>query len=143
MKKSLVEITQPPKTQKTGWWIVPQMAKDILILNIFNNRVLQGRHCINVITHEFMTLRHNQWFTRRVEEALKLNPYYGYYYSAADVKKRFNMSGESKELVMKALKTEECPPYVSKSPYDLIEYLETKHGQRKREKTEMNRWARV
>ncbi len=143
MKKSLVETTMPPKTKAMGWWIVPQLVKDILILNIFNNGVLQSRHCINVVSHEFMTLRHNQWFKRRVEEALKLNPMYGYYYSTEQVKKRFNMSEESKTLIIGALKKADCPPYVSRSPYDLIDYLETKYGQRKREVTEMNRFARV
>lgn len=143
MKKSLVEATLPPKTQKMGWWIIPQPVKDVLILNIFNNRVLQGRHCINVITHEFMTWRHNQWFTRRIEEAMKLTPIYGYYYSTEKVKARFNMSEENKKLIMSTLKTEDCPPYVSRHPYDLIDYLETKHGQKKRETTEMNRFARV
>lgn len=143
MKKSLVESTLPPKTKKNGWWIVPQLVKDILILNIFNSRVLQGRHCINVITHEYMTWRNNQWFLRRVEESLRLKPAFGNYYSTEKVKARFNMSETDKKLVISTLKTADCPAYTERNPYDLIDYLETNYGRKKREITEMNRIARV
>lgn len=143
MKKQLIETTQPPKTKKMGWWVMVQIVRDILILNIFNGGILQGRHCINVLTHEYMTWRNNQWFVRRIEEALKLKPWYGYCYDSSKAKERLKMSKEDEELVMKALRTEEQPPYATRTPYDLIDYLETNYGRGKREKTEMNRVARV
>ena len=143
MKKQLVETTQPPKTKKMGWWIIVQIVKDILILNIFNNGILQGRHCINVLTHEYMTWRDNQWFVRRIEEAMKLKPYYGYYYKTSKVKERLKMSKEDEKLTIKALRKEGQPTYVKRDLYDLIDYLETNYGREKREKTEMNRCTRV
>lgn len=142
MKKQLVETTSPPKCKKMGWWVMVQMVKDVLILNIFNNRLLQSRHCINVVNYEFATLRNSQWFKRRIEEALKINPWYGYCYDTQKVKERMKMSEEDKKLILDALKATDYP-VCFRTPYDLIDRIETEYGRKKRETTENNRMARV
>lgn len=142
MKKSLVETTPPPKCKKMGWRVIAQMVKDILILNIFNNRILQGRHCINVISYEFATLRNNQWFGRRIEDALKLDPWYGYYYDPKKVKERLKMSDADNKLLQDVLKADKYPACY-RNPYDLIDKIEMEYSRKKRETTEINRVARV
>ena len=142
MKKQLVETTQPPKTRKMGWWIIVQMVKDILILNIFHNGILQGRHCVNVISHEYMTWRKNQWFVRRVEEALRIPHTYGYYYDSSTAQERFKMSEKDEEFIKNVLKADKYSSYI-RTPYSLIDHLETEYGREKMERKEMNRIARV
>ena len=142
MKKQLVEITLPPKCKKMGWWVMAQMVKDILILNIFNNRILQGRHCINVISYEFATLRNNQWLGRRIEDALKVDPWYAHYYDSKKVKERLKMSDADNKLIQDVLKADQYPACY-RNPYDLIDKIETEYGRKKRETTEMNRIAKV
>ncbi len=143
MKKQLIEALPPPKTGKGGWWTIIQIVKDILILNIFNKKVLQARHCINVKTHEYMTLCKGTWYSRRIEDALEVHPWYGYCYDTTKVKERLKMSEEDAKLVMETLSTDMMHSYVKRSPYDLIDYIETDYGRKKRERTEMNRIAKV
>lgn len=142
MKKKLIEGTPPVKTKKMGWWTTVQQVKDVLVLNIYQNTILHARHCINVNTHEFMTLRNGAWRNNRLESALGLDPYYGYYYSPTEVMKRFKLSPEDGELVCKLLRRKDYPPRTMK-PYDCIEYVEIKVGRDRREMAECRRVAKV
>ena len=142
MKKQLIETTPPIMTKESGWWITVQLVRNILVLNIFDNMFLQARHCINIDSHEFMTLKNGAWYPRRIENAMELRYSTYYYYRASDVNKRFRMSKEDEEVVLTALKAEEHPVWRRRA-YDLIDYIETECGRKKREKTEMNRIARV
>ncbi len=142
MKKQLIETTPPIMTKESGWWITVQLVRNILVLNIFDNMFLQARHCINIDSHEFMTLKNGAWYPRRIENALELRYSTYYCYRASDVNKRFRMSKEDEEVVLTALKAEEHPVWRRRA-YDLIDYIETECGRKKREKTEMNRIERV
>lgn len=145
MKKKLIEATPPVKTKKMGWWITVQQVKNILVLNIFNNRILEARHCINVDNHEFMTFRKGDWYARRIEAALGLGYEYGYgycYYSTNEVMKRFKMSPEDGDMVCRLLRQQGDPAYTLK-PYYCIEHVETQVGRDKREMAEHRRIAKV
>ena len=68
MKKVKVENTKPKKTRKNGWFITTQLIDDcILVLNIYHNKILQARHCINVLTGEYATLKGCIWSVSKIE----------------------------------------------------------------------------
>lgn len=142
MKKLLVETTPPIMTRKKGWWITVQLAKNILILNIFNNMILQARHCINVDNHEYMTLRDGKWHPRRIEEALGLKPEWPNYYSCTKVSARFCMSQEDADTIRTALAASKRRDW-RMDEYDIIRHVETEYGRDKRERRERNRIDRV
>ena len=142
MKKVLVESTQPVRTKKTGWWITVQLLEDILVLNVFQNRILQARHCINRNTGEYMTLRDGEWKAQRIEDAIGLQPAWYGWNSQEDIKQHFRMTKEDEMQILKALHADDAPAYRKKA-YDLIDYRETERGREMREKTELNRVARV
>ncbi|RGG63444.1 hypothetical protein DWW96_10910 [Eubacterium sp. AF17-7] len=101
MKKAKVEAAAPVRTQKNGWWLTAQVIdEDILVLNIYKNKILQARHCINVETGEYATLNGQIWSTTKIERALGYG--YGtgyYYYDDSKLSKRARMSKEDKELI--------------------------------------------
>ena len=71
MKKAKVEAVAPIKPRKSGWWITIQTVEDsILVLNIFKNKILTARHCINMVSGEYATLKDKAWTTRNVADAL-------------------------------------------------------------------------
>ena len=61
MKKRLVESLEVPKTSKRGWWTEVQLVENILVLNAFFNKGLRARHCINIDTKEYGTLKGAVW----------------------------------------------------------------------------------
>ena len=66
MKKAKVEATEPVKTRKKGCWITTQLVdEEILVLNIYENRILTARHCINIDTGEYATLQGKIWSTTK------------------------------------------------------------------------------
>lgn len=143
MKKKLVEETKPTKADKSGRWITVQQVKEILILNIFRNKVLQARHCINAKTGEYATLRNGRWMTRMLDEAIELKTAgWHLYYSNKEIEKHFRMSEEDKKLICEALCAEDEPEY-RREAYRIISYKEEKYGREKREKTEQNRVNKV
>lgn len=53
MKKKAVEQLKPLKTRKKGLVATVQETGDILILNIYENKVFLGRYCMNAKTNEY------------------------------------------------------------------------------------------
>lgn len=143
MKKVLIESTAPIATRENGWWTTVQQLENILVLNIFKERILQARHCINVDSHEYMTLRNGQWVTKRIEDAIGLSCARSYYYyDDKDIKKHFRMSKEDERLVCEALHAEKEPVY-RRTPYGIIDYMETEYGREKRSRAEQSRINKV
>ena len=56
MKKRLVEKTEPTKTNKKGMVVTTQVKDGILILNMYKNKVLHARYCMNVGTGEYANI---------------------------------------------------------------------------------------
>lgn len=144
MKKKMVENTIPICIKKTGWWITVQQEKNILILNIFYNKVLKCRHCINADTYEYATLLKNGvWVNRILSEALGLDRmYYGYSEGDRDIKERFRMLEEDAELIKSVLKADKWAGWY-RSAYGTIERREREYNSAKAERREANRIMRV
>lgn len=141
MKKVLVETTMPVPAKKMGWRITAQRVKDILILNSYKDRVLYARHCINVDTGEFMTFRDETWTNERIERAVGFSSVW--WAGEAEVKSRFHMSQEDEKRILEALQKASTPEWVTKSPYNLINHVETERARTERERKEKNRVRRV
>lgn len=89
MKKKLVEKTKPNKTKKNGTVVTTQVIDGILILNLFKNKKLYRRYCMNVETGEYADLDTNglwgsrkisyivsgetYWFSTRIYKDIKFN----------------------------------------------------------------------
>lgn len=143
MKKGLVESTLPVGTKKMGWWITVQLLEDILVLNIFKERILQARHCINVNTSEYMTLRNGEWKARRIEDAVGLESTAWYrYWNDRELQEHFRMSEEDEERILEAIRAEKDPVWME-NPYELIRHRETERNRNMRERREQNRITRV
>ena len=143
MKKVKVENTKPKKTRKNGWFITTQLIDDcILILNIFHNKILQARHCINVLTGEYATLKGCIWSVTKIERVLGLeSDARYYYYSDSDLKKRGVMSKEDEEYIRDVIQLNYH--YKRDSAVEIISRKETEYQREKREITEMNRIQKV
>lgn len=143
MRKVKVENTKPKKTRKNGWFITTQLIDDcILILNIFHNKVLQARHCINVLTGEYATLKGCIWSVSKIERALGLEADARYYYySDSDLKKRGVMSEEDEEYIKDVIQLNyHCQ---RDRAVEIISRKETEYQREKREIVEMNRIQKV
>lgn len=143
MRKVKVENTKPKKTRKNGWFITTQLIDDcILILNIFHNKVLQARHCINVLTGEYATLKGCIWSVSKIERALGLeSDARYYYYSDSGLKKRGAMSEEDEEYIRDVIQLNyHCQ---SDRAVEIISRKETEYQREKREIVEMNRIQKV
>lgn len=100
MKYKLVEKTPvPTPLKKQGWWTEPQLAKDILILNVFKDGKQYARHAINTETKEYATLKEKTWRMTQITDALGLD---NYWYGSED-RKRLRLSAEGREIVLNAL----------------------------------------
>ena len=57
MKMKLIDGTEPVKPGKNGWEVTVQLLdqEKLLVLNIWNNRHLHARHCLNLETGEYAT----------------------------------------------------------------------------------------
>lgn len=143
MKKKLIEETDPIKTKKSGWQVTVQLVKDILVLNVFNNKILYSKHCINVNNYEYATLMKGEWKQTIYTKALGFDSdgrYY--YYSGSEVEKRFRVSEDDKKIILDALKAEEEPVY-RRGVADIVQYRELERGRTVRETTEQNRVRKV
>lgn len=143
MKKVLVERLEPKKTRKNGWWITTQLIDDsVLVLNIYKNKILQSRHCINVLTGEYATLKGKVWSTTKIERVLGSDYDARYYYSAdSKMKDRGKMSEEDENYIRDVIQTNYS--YSKVCVAELISRKETEYWREKRELTEMNRIAKV
>lgn len=143
MKKRLVERLEPLRTDQEGWRTTVQQAENILILNLYRDRKLQARHCINVETYEYATLEDGVWSRKKLTGDMEGELWRGWYYLGyKEREERLRMPEEKKELIRKLLKAKgkwELEMYIA----DLIERRETEYNQEMAERKEDNRQARV
>ena len=85
MKKRLVESLEVPKPAKRGWWTEVQLVENILVLNAFFNKGLRSRHCINIDTKEYGTLKGAVWSVTKIQSAYDMDTYW---YSTDKIKER-------------------------------------------------------
>lgn len=145
MKQKLVEsipIPIPKVKTKWEWWTVVQQAGDILILNVFKNKIFFARHCINVKTMDYATWRGGYWYKRNLDDAIDTD-YWSY--GTERIKKRTRMSEEDENLIWSLLDPDgkirkRC---WSNTIYSLIIEKERDAAAELRERAEHNRGERV
>lgn len=135
MRYKLVENTPVPEPSKGEWWTEPQLAKDILILNIFKDGQLYARHAINAETKEYATLKEKTWRTTQITDALGLD----FYWYVSDDRKRLRLSKEGREMVASALGITTS----SENIMENIKHLEWGYSRDKYMTKEERRMARV
>lgn len=76
MKRKAIEKIEPAKTRKKGHIATVQTLDDIAIINVFNDKVLAVRYCINCKTgeHEYWTEK-NGWKKGKLITAIEGNWY--------------------------------------------------------------------
>ncbi len=147
MKRKLVESLAPkkPRRKKEGYITTVQTAGDILILNVYHDGMLAGRHCINTVTGEYgqQDAATASWNRRKYGDLLGLDMrLYGYYF-ILDAQSRtvFACSAEEKMVqeAMRALGAQRC----EKDTFALIDQAEREYVCEEREKREWNRRGRL
>ena len=121
MKKKMVEKLQPTGTRKSGNVVTTQFKDGILILNLYKDKKLYGRYCMNVETGEHADIdEKNNWGTRKLENIIG----YDMYTPWSSVKKntRFN-SKEDEERIIEKLTHETVG-----SPWSMLESMEIRYN---------------
>lgn len=145
MKRKAIEKIAPVQPTKEGRYITTvQMIENILVLNVYKNGQLLGRHALNPKTGEYAQYweKTKKWSVSKFAALLEVENYgWGYGYSLYDANKKtvFDTVNQE-EIVKKVLKTENLCSYRT---YDLINEAETEYQKNKREKTENNRMQRI
>lgn len=135
MKKKLIERTLPvPAAEKDC--VTVQKVENILILNIFENRKLSARYCINLDTKEYMTLKDGIWHEWKLRTAVGLGE--SWYWTGRDVDRHMKMSEEDSRRIREYLG---CLEYLSVG--GAIDRMEDEYSRDKRERKEENRIGRV
>lgn len=139
MKKKLVNNTEPVRPPDSpGWWITVQLLEDILVLNIYKDRILKARHCINVNTHEFATARGNTWTAEGLEAVLGTG---NYWYTDRNVLyERFRLSGADERMIAGQIQRKRA---YDETAFGLIKTAEYYYREDKRERAEERRRERI
>lgn len=140
MKKKKVENTPPIKTKKKGLVSTVQMVEDILVLNIYKDKILKARYCMSTKNYEFAqwSADTGEWGYGKLLSACGYDPYcYSYY----DLEKDIAFDSENdKRLIYDNLPVRDC---YTTNPIRMIDVLEYRYGREKREHAEERRLERV
>lgn len=140
MRWRLIEKIQEQKPKKKGWIVKPQYIGDILLLDIYTDKVRESRYCIHRETgeHGYKKIGEKQKQSKLIT-CLGGDPMEGYRYYEFDMNNlKFDSRKEKKE-------TEdflEKVGYGSGDWYEKIEYLEINFDREKRWNAEMQKSKR-
>ena len=141
MKRKAIERLIPIPTDKKGLVATVQELEDTLILNIYHDKKLQSRYCVNVKKCEYETLdcKSGEWKQRKLATAIGLDPiYHGSY--EIDERLMFD-SQEEKKLVLE--RTKEEGGSWRRTVGSRIENIESQFNRDRYERKEYNRQQRV
>lgn len=147
MKRRLVEHlpVKKPEKQKKGFVTTVQTAGQIMVLNVYKDGMLQGRHCINVSTGEYeqQDAGTKKWYRRKYGSLFGLDMTPVGYYSLSEARKKaqFDRPGEEK-LVQEVLKGLANIHY-NENAFDLIDRVEQQYAYDARKRKELNRRSRL
>lgn len=141
MKRKLVEQTEPRKTRKKGKIVTVQAAGEILILNIFQDRKLLARYCMDSGSYEYAALdmAAGGWNGRKFESIFDERKSVYYYSGYLDESEVVFDRQEDKELISTMLKKESWRNDVIR----LINSRESEYSSDARERKENRRRDRV
>ena len=141
MKKALVERTAPEPAEREGWCTTVQTTEDILILNVYQEKELKARHCVNVKSGEYATVKGGIWKETQISDAYE--EIGGYYRTEVELRKIW-ISEDGRRKIRESIPGR-IPSYWKEfqKEYYLIEEWEKDYNREKREKREENRIRRV
>lgn len=87
MKRKTILAHSASETRKKGEILTTQLIGNILVLNYWNDRVLQGRYCMNTVTgeYEYWDAERNVWRQARFNTMVEHDPWC---YRSINLKKR-------------------------------------------------------
>lgn len=146
MKRKTIEKIAPVQPTRTGEYIITaQNFEDILILNVFYQGILRGRHALDPQTGEYSQYRAEgkDWKHWKFGTLLDLDVSMGGWYWTQDVIARMIFDTEEQEnMVREALMAAKKINW-KPNTYDLIDEAEKDYQRNQKEKTERNRRMRI
>ena len=147
MKKKLIEKTAPvkPGRKKCDWEQTIQEVGEILVINIWYKKDLVARHCINVNTRDFATLKKGTWYETKIEDSIgiPLECYSAaYYYNTYNTKEKWNLRPEDEKRIKELLDQWKTPGW-KENAIELISNAESQVLRERRESKEARRRNRV
>lgn len=142
MKRKSVLLTEPVMTRKKGRAATVQMAGEILILNLFRDRKLDKRYCMDTTTGEYQTwcAESGVWKQEKIKIALG-----GYYYSCygayGDEELKFDPPEAEKQAADAVKKLSGCNWRTT--AVEILDWTETLYVSEQREKKEYRRKERL
>ncbi len=139
MKRKAIEKIEPAKTRKKGHIATVQTLDDIAIINVFNDKVLAVRYCINCKTgeHEYWTEK-NGWKKGKLITAIEGN-WYEWVWMKHDYKYPKIDSEEDRKRLLDITQDKYCTNDV----WSRIDHMEYSYDYDIRQTAEHNRRAKI
>ena len=139
MKRKAIEKIEPAKTRKKGHIATVQTLDDIAIINVFNDKVLAARYCINCKTgeHEYWTEK-NGWKKGKLITAIEGN-WYEWVWMKHDYKYPKIDSEEDRKRLLDITQDKYCANDV----WSRIDHMEYSYDYDIRQTAEHNRRAKI
>lgn len=141
MKRKTVMALDIKRPQSGGCRITVQCPDhNLIILNVFENKALTGRYCMNTETNEYETYlqRENRWSRRKLGVLFGLQPYYYYGYYNTEDKYRFDTKEDRELLNARIPKT-----MYGSGPLERIGCWEDEVNSERRDRAEYRREERI
>ncbi len=139
MKRKAIEKIEPAKTRKKGHIATVQTLDDIAIINVFNDKVLTVRYCINCKTgeHEYWTEK-NGWKKGKLITAIE-----GNWYEWVWMKHAYKYPKIDTEEDRKRLLDITADKYCTNDVWSRIDHMEYSYDYDIRQTAEHNRRAKI
>lgn len=139
MKRKAIEKIEPAKTRKKGHIATVQTLDDIAIINVFNDKVLAVRYCINCKTgeHEYWTEK-NGWKKGKLITAIE-----GNWYEWVWMKHAYKYPKIDSEEDRKRLLDITQDKYCANDVWSWIDHMEYSYDYDVRQTAEHNRKAKI
>ena len=139
MKRKMIMLTQPKKTEEYGEVFTAQMAGEILIMDHWEDKVLRDRYCINTKTGEYENLdAAGRWKKIRFCHVAGQASWQGYDWAGRDMRDKLYIAEEDEEIIEQNI--------ASKWERDTINRIiekEKEYIDEKRDTREFNRMERL
>lgn len=139
MKRKMIMLTQPKKTEEYGEVFTAQMAGEILIMDHWKDKVLRDRYCINTKTGEYENLdAAGRWKKIRFCHVAGQESWQGYDWAGRDMRDKLYIAEEDEEIIKQNI--------ASKWERDAINRIiekEKEYIDEKRDTREFNRMERL
>lgn len=145
MKRKAIEKLVPLQPTSKGKYITTvQKMDNILILNVYKDGELRGRHALDTETGEYCQyiVKDESWKFRRYASLLDIDTTPGGWYSREDEKRAVFDTPEQEKLISEDPQMGKKISWKSNT-YEMIEKVEQRYSKEKREKAEKSRRMKV